>query len=162
MAELANCKRCHGLFHKHVSEVCPDCFDQENREFQKLFRRLQASRDEGGILIDDLAQEVGIPVAAIEAYYHDSRLGTAGIFLKFKCRECGAIVDEKGRKGRFCINCSEKVSTIAGVEVKSRQSIQREDEKMQEASRNMDLLNQPARQAPQTRRTGKAGFIRYR
>ncbi len=129
---IINCKQCHKLFQKTISDNCPTCAETENYQYQQLFRLLQSSKVQGGIFIEDLAEKIGMSVEAIEEYYLEAKLGTAGLFLKFKCRSCSEVVDENHRRGRYCINCSNELSDQAGVKVRSLQDIKREEERAKE------------------------------
>ncbi len=158
---IVNCKRCNKIFKKMVSEICPTCVEKENEQFQKMFRLLQSSQPHGGILIEDLSEQVGIPIEVIEEYYFEAKLGTAGLFLKFKCRACSEVLDENNRKGRYCIPCSNAVSNKAGVKVRSLQDIEREERRAKDIIQlpsGKQNVEQPV-ESPLPRR---AGFLRNR
>ncbi|MBK8191013.1 MAG: hypothetical protein IPK79_11250 [Vampirovibrionales bacterium] len=131
---IVNCARCNRVFKKALNDKCPECVEAEYQQFQMMFRLLQSSAEHGGMFIDDLAEKVGLSVDYIEQFYLDAKLGTAGLFLKFKCRGCGELIAEINRKGRYCVNCSETISTRAGVEVKSRSQLTRESEEVKLAT----------------------------
>ena len=66
---LANCKKCKKVFQKRLSDLCPDCITVEEEQFKALYRALQKYR-EYGVAIEELSNEVGIPVSDIEEFYY--------------------------------------------------------------------------------------------
>lgn len=158
--QIANCARCNRVFRKTLTDKCPECVEAEYQQFQMMFRLLQNSAEHGGLFIDDLAEKVGVSVEYIEQYYLDSKLGTAGMFLKFKCRSCGGVMAEMNRKGRYCINCSETVSAQAGVEVKSRNRLNRESDETRLITITETAPARPAAPAPMAMGERRSGFLR--
>jgi hypothetical protein len=144
-AAVANCSKCNKIFQKILSDLCPTCIQLEEEQFTLLYRALQKSAAHGGIAIETLSADLGIPVEDIERFYLEGRLSTAGIFLKFSCQGCGLVVGDMARKGRYCLKCSEMTATKAGVEVKSRQELEKEDAKEAARQKQLALLkkNQP-------------------
>ncbi len=158
---IANCKRCNKLFKKTISDSCPPCAETENQQYQQMFRMLQNSKSQGGILIDDLSAKVGMPIEIIEEYYFEAKLGTAGLFLKFKCRSCSEVIGEENRKGRYCLSCSNELSDKAGVQVRSRQSIEKAEAEAKEIIQ-LPSDKQKQEQAARPRPSRRAGFTRNR
>lgn len=155
---VINCKRCNKVFQKVTSqENCPACVRQEEEEVTLLYRRLQKSSSDGGILITELSEELEIPVEWIERYYLEGKLTTGGMFLKTICQGCSSVIREIQRKGRFCVTCSEETANKAGVEVKYISTIHKEEEAERRRQEQLQLLkkNQPAKNQPR-----KFGFTR--
>ncbi len=137
---VVNCKKCRIVFKKRASELCPDCIKLEDKQFQILYRALQKSGANGGIAIDDLSSEVGIPIEDIEKFYREGRLSTAASFLKTPCQSCGVLVGETERSGRYCTKCGEIAATKAGVEIKSLQALEKEAAQEHARQQQMSLL----------------------
>ncbi len=136
----------------------------ENSQFKQLFKALQDSKNNGGIIIADLSSLVNIPVEEIEDYYWGGKLGTAGAMLKFECRKCSVLISEFTRRGRYCVNCSDEVSEEAGVRVKSRQQIEKDDKFQEERAKEVQQL-ELSRKAKQInnlsdKKPRNSGFIR--
>ncbi len=146
---LANCKKCTKLFQKRLSDLCPECIKREDEQFTTLYRTLQASAPQGGMDIQVLSGQVGIPVEEIERFYLEGRLSTAGIYLKFHCLNCGMMMSELNRRGRFCINCSEATASQAGVAVRSFQELNRAQEREKLRQEYLNLLKKDSRAARQ-------------
>ena len=155
---LSNCKSCKKLFQKRIHDLCTDCIQVDEERFQTLYRRLQKSGATGGVEIVQLAGELDIPCEEIEKFYLAGRLGTAGVFLKFNCQTCGTMMTEVIRRGRYCVSCSAKNSSEAGVEVKSIQDITRQDERERLLREYQDMLrkgdSRAARQFGRSHRIG--------
>ncbi len=139
-AALANCKKCKKLFQKRISDLCADCIALEDEQVRNLYRILQKSGAQGGMAIEELSHETGVSVEEIEEFYHDGRLGTAAPLLKFQCISCGIMMGELQRKGRYCVNCSEKMAAQAGVAVKNTNDLARESAEAQKRQEQMALL----------------------
>lgn len=144
---ISNCKKCGKVFKRHANEVsCYACVKQEEEQFTLLYRTLQRSAPNGGIAIEELSAEVKVPVEEIERFYWEGRLSTAGAFLKMTCQACGVLTNERERRGRYCLKCSEMAANKAGVEIKSVQELDKQEAEAQHRQRQLSLLkkNQPA------------------
>lgn len=140
---VLNCKKCNKIFQRRLGDVCPHCIKQEEEHFTVLYRTLQKTAAQGGISLEALAKQVGIPAETIEKMYLEGRLSTAGVYLKLPCQQCGTLTQESGRKGRYCLRCSESTATQAGVEVKSIQEIRKEEDLQKRQQEQMELLKKP-------------------
>jgi hypothetical protein len=143
---IGNCKKCGKIFQKKTTEVsCYDCLKQEEEQFTLLYRTLQKSGTQGGIAIEALSAEVGVPVEEIERFYREGRLSTAGIFLKIPCQACGVMTTEVERRGRYCVKCSEMAANKAGVEIKSVQELDKAEAEEAKRQKQLAMLkkNQP-------------------
>lgn len=137
---VSNCKCCGKVFQKRLSDLCPACIEAEDQKVRKLYRAIQGSASRGGIPIEELAHQVGMTADEIEAYYLEGRLGTASTLLKFSCQGCGVMIGELQRKGRFCISCSEKTASQAGVSVRSKQELEKREREEQKKMEQLALL----------------------
>lgn len=155
---VINCKRCHKIFQKVTNhDHCPACVRLEEEQVTLLYRRLNKSAPEGGMLIHDLSAELEIPVEEIERFYLDGKLTTGANYLKTVCLGCGETIREIQRKGRFCVTCSENTANKAGVEVKYVQAIQKEEEAERRKQEQMQLLK---KNQPPTEQVRRFGFTR--
>ena len=158
---IANCSVCKRIFEKRLVDKCPECVEQEQDDFRKIYRILQESRNQGGITLDELSFQSGVSSEVIEDYYFAGQLGTAATLLKFQCSSCGLIVGELTRRGRYCMNCSDSFSNQAGIEVKTIQQINQENKQKKEKEELLSLLKQPKNQKNQKSTRGRrSGFIR--
>ena len=58
------------------------------------------------------------------------------------------------RKGRYCVNCSEKTAAEAGVQVRSSNELDRQDAKEREQLQRMEMLKKTKPTTPDNRRFG--------
>lgn len=138
---IGNCKQCNKIFKKRLSDLCVDCLQKSEDDFHLVYRILQKSGSVGGIAIEELAHESNISVDTIEEYYMEGRLGTASNYLKFQCQACDVLVGALQRKGRFCNACSEKTAVQAGVQIKSKQDIDKKDQAVMLKLEQQEFLN---------------------
>lgn len=155
---IFNCKRCGKVFQKRLSEMCPDCITLEEEQFKQLYRTLQKSATQGGIAIEELSAQVGVPVEEIERFYWEGRLSTAATYLKTQCHACGVTVRELERKGRYCLKCSEQTANKAGVEIKSIRDLEKAEEEARKQEQMQALLKK--QQASASTRYNAPGFER--
>lgn len=151
---VINCKKCNKIFQKRISDLCPACILVEEEQFKVLYRALQKSASQGGIAIEELSNEVEIPVEDIERFYLEGRLSTAGSLLKFQCQTCGVMMAAHERKGRFCHKCSEYTASKAGVEVKSTNQLEKASMEERQRQERLALLKKNQPQKPTERRFG--------
>lgn len=151
---VVNCRKCKKIFQKRLADICPECVRVEEEQFTVLYRTLQKSASQGGILIDDLAADVGMSVEDIERFYLEGRLSTAGIYLKMQCQACGMVMRDLDRRGRYCVKCSETTANQAGVEVKSIQELEKQEKQAQEQAQRMGLLKRSQAAERATRKFG--------
>lgn len=138
---IINCKKCNKIFKKVLTNLCADCIAKEEEHFRLMYRILQQSSAKGGVALEDLAHQVDLPVEEVESMYLSGRFGTAGIYLKFQCQGCSVMMTDMTRRGRFCITCSEKTAQKAGVEVRSKQDIEKRDQQDQMKQQHLNALN---------------------
>jgi hypothetical protein len=109
---VINCKKCNRVIRRCTSELCPECWEVDQKGFQMVYRTLQESNRGSGIAIDELARQSGL----------------AGPMLRFQCQGCNTMMSDLERRGRYCLSCSEKTATKAGVEVKPRHLLERQED----------------------------------
>ena len=153
---IANCKKCNKLYAHTGRDLCLQCLEADEAQFRMLYQTLQNTCKSGGIEITRLAEETGVSEDDIEAMYMTGRFSTAGIYLKFRCQSCDIMLNDINRKGRFCVNCSEKTATEARVEVKPLNELRKQEEKERRQQELKGLLKD--RHAPSTRHSRNFGF----
>jgi len=156
VGQVSNCRKCKKLFQRVASDLCQSCIALEEEQFTILYRALQKSGQQGGIAIDELAEQVGVPVEDIERFYLEGRLSTAGTNLKMPCQACGMMMRDIDRKGRYCVKCSEMTANRAGVEVKTMQQIQKADEEEHRRQQQMSLLKKSSLPGAEARKFGSS------
>ena len=122
---IVNCKQCKRLFRQLTAkDMCPECSSEYHDQLSKVYQHVLRHER---LSLEDIATQCKIPLSQVEAYFYDGKLGTASGHITSKCNRCGMDVLPIQRKGRFCIECANKVET----EVK-KDSFVREPEEMVE------------------------------
>ncbi|WP_317366972.1 hypothetical protein [uncultured Tyzzerella sp.] len=102
---LKSCSKCKKLFSSvGGSLICRECIKLEEEEFQRVRVYLRENR---GADINIVSDETGVPTKKILKYLREGRLEISeGMADILKCEKCGVSI----KSGKYCRNCSEKVS----------------------------------------------------
>lgn len=158
---IANCKKCNRVFQKVIQDFCSACIALEEEQCKVLYRILQKSAARGGIVIGELSRESGVSTEDIERFYLEGRLSTAGTLLKFQCQGCSVMIGEPERRGRYCRECSHRTANQAGVEVKSRQSLEKSEAEARRRQEQLELLKKKS-PPPAENAQRRFGMVRHR
>lgn len=104
MGELRNCPDCGKLFVRLNRNLCSDCAEKEEEEFEKVRLYLKENR---GISVDKASEETGVETKKIIKWVREGRIEAdlKGFFLN--CRRCGVEIEE----GNFCANCAKALAS---------------------------------------------------
>ncbi|WP_139491155.1 TIGR03826 family flagellar region protein [Brevibacillus dissolubilis] len=101
MANLANCVRCDVLFVRGVRDVCPKCYQEIEKEYEKVAQFLR-KRENRGSTIHQVSDATGVSVKQITRFIKDGRISVAGTpNLGYPCEQCGEPI----RTGNMCESC---------------------------------------------------------
>lgn len=104
---LRNCERCGRLF-SGTDSVCPDCYERERDEFDRVREYLARHR---GATVAEVSSQTGVSIQRIHRWAREGRLQVTQEQLgaALRCERCGVPIDG----GRFCPRClSELASEI--------------------------------------------------
>lgn len=102
--EVKNCVKCKKIF-QYLSgpQLCPNCKDQEEKDFQAVKDYLRANPK---ATITEVSEELEMSVDKITRYLREGRLEIApGSAIILECERCGAPITT----GRFCSSCSGRL-----------------------------------------------------
>lgn len=103
---IANCVRCHRMFHKTPGvKICQDCMQAEEAAFLRVRDFLEANPEAD---MDALLAETGLERQAVVRLVKAGRFGTLEEAVKrlgVECRHCGAAVV----RGHHCPACTEEL-----------------------------------------------------
>jgi flagellar operon protein (TIGR03826 family) len=97
-ASLRNCPECGRIFGYMGRNLCPDCMNKEEEEFQTVRKYV---RDHPGAGVFEVAEATGIDEEKILQFLRDGRLQSRGFQNTLECERCG----KKITAGRYCDNC---------------------------------------------------------
>ncbi|SET09404.1 flagellar operon protein TIGR03826 [Oceanobacillus limi] len=103
MAELANCTRCDKVFVKTIRDICQECYKQEEKDFQTVYRFLKKQVNREATLME-VVEATGVEEKLIIKFIKERRLHTTQFpKLAYPCENCGANIVS----GKLCSNCSQ-------------------------------------------------------
>ncbi|GAB7389200.1 membrane protein [Bacillaceae bacterium] len=102
---LDNCPRCGKVFVKGMRDVCPQCYEEIEAEYEKCvaFLRQKENRNAN---IDDLSKGTGVSVKQIIQFIRQGRISIADLpNMGIPCESCGKPI----KQGRLCADCSNRL-----------------------------------------------------
>lgn len=101
--ELRNCPQCGRVFRYTVRNLCPDCYAEEEKLFERVRDYLA---DNPGAKLDKVEQETGVPADKILKWLKEGRLiAKGGAIPGLECERCGSPIET----GRLCSKCSREL-----------------------------------------------------
>ena len=99
---LANCPRCGKVFARGVSDVCPACNKEIDKEYEKCANYL---RENKGASITLLSEETGVTIRQITRFIKEGRISLLDApNLSYPCESCGVLI----QSGNLCENCRRR------------------------------------------------------
>lgn len=103
MGELRNCPICGKIFIKVVRNICPDCLDQEEREYEEVRKYL---KDAPGASVSEVSEVTGVSEDRVLKWMREGRLDVALTVGGLTCRSCGAPITA----GNLCVRCAHELA----------------------------------------------------
>ena len=105
MQELANCSRCNAVFVKTVRDICRDCYEAEERAFEKVYQYL-SKRENREATLKEIVKATNVEEELIIKFIKEKRLRTSQFpKLAYPCEQCGVDIVS----GRLCGKCSQEM-----------------------------------------------------
>lgn len=102
MAELANCSRCDAVFVKHIREICNNCYREEEKAFDTVYKFLRERQNREATMME-IVEKTGVEEALIIKFIKEKRLRTSQFpKLAYPCEKCGSQIVT----GKLCGDCS--------------------------------------------------------
>lgn len=105
MPDLRNCPACGKVFVKISKNLCPDCIEKEEKEYEVVRKYL---KDNPGASVEEISEITGIDEKKILRWMREGRIdveyseGETGL----ACKRCGASIS----LGNLCANCINLLS----------------------------------------------------
>ncbi len=112
--QIINCNRCGVVFRRTDSPSCPGCSAETKEEVHRVYRYVSEHPNE---TLKKIATQCGLPLNQLEVLFYAGSLGAAGASIRTHCHQCGVELISIRRKGRFCIDCADKVEEATIVSV---------------------------------------------
>jgi flagellar operon protein (TIGR03826 family) len=103
--DVRNCKRCGKIFPYRGVNVCNDCFDQEEKDFEDVKAYLE---EHPGASTLEVSSKTDVEVRTITRFLREGRLEAEGIQVidsDLTCDKCGKPII----MGRYCDDCTKKL-----------------------------------------------------
>ncbi len=102
--DIKNCSKCGKIFVSSGSLVCPECFKEEEEQFEIVKQFLSANKMASA---REVSEGTGVPVEVVTEFIRRGFLvGTAHGYEKSKCAICKKPIP----KGKICAKCQEALS----------------------------------------------------
>lgn len=109
MANLRNCSQCGRLFPYAGRNICGNCLEKEEEEYQLVRKYV---RDHPGAGVLEVAEATEVEHDKILQFLRDGRLKSKGMTTSLTCERCGIAISN----GRWCDKCTQQVkSEIQGA-----------------------------------------------
>ncbi|MHB9093455.1 MAG: hypothetical protein ACYC21_02185 [Eubacteriales bacterium] len=105
MGDLRNCPVCGKVFVKLNRNLCPECMDKEEFEYEEARKYL---KDNPGASIEEISELTGIDEKKIMRWVREGRIDVNydGVSPGVTCKRCGASIS----LGNLCSNCIRLLS----------------------------------------------------
>lgn len=98
---LANCTKCGKLYNKMIHDLCPECIDKIEQDFDKVYSFL---KENGPAHIDAIHEATGVEKKLIMKFLAENRF--EGVQVSYKCETCGATINS----GKLCEKCAQDLN----------------------------------------------------
>ncbi len=132
MGDLRNCPECGKVFVKINKNLCPDCIEKEENEFEEVRKYL---KDNPKASVEEIVEITGVEEKKVLRWMREGRVdvsfsdGSSGL----TCKSCGARI----KTGNFCSSCAKALSAQMKGAAGQRTIRQEEPEKEKEKRRGM-------------------------
>ncbi|PAV31075.1 hypothetical protein CIL05_04700 [Virgibacillus profundi] len=105
MAELANCSRCNTVFVKGVRDICQNCYKEEEKAFDIVYRFLRQRKNREATMVE-IVKATGVEEELIIKFIKENRLRTSEFpKLAYPCERCGTHIVT----GKLCESCTKEI-----------------------------------------------------
>src|SRR5699024_6023902 len=130
MSELAYCVRCNQVFAKTVRDICLDCYREEEKAFEIVYKFLSKQENREATL-QEIVNATEIEEELIIKFIRNNRLRTSQFpKLSYPCERCSTPIVS----GTLCANCSDSIlkqfKHHEAIEQREKEVTQREREKI--------------------------------
>ena len=105
MSDLRNCSQCGKVFVRINRNICPDCMDKEEHEYEEVRKYL---KDNPGASVMEIAEVTGVHEDKILKWMREGRIDAIyrgdGVIT---CKRCGASITA----GNLCAKCAQSLAS---------------------------------------------------
>lgn len=105
--QLANCPKCGKLFVKGIRDICPACWQLEEKAFVKVVTYLRDPQHKGATIYE-ASEATGVSVQLITKFIRQGRISLKQYpDLGYPCEACGQLTKD----GNLCSDCRTKFTS---------------------------------------------------
>lgn len=99
MNNLVYCPRCNKLFARHFREVCNNCHQELEKDYERCIEYLRKNK---GLTIQQLSEDTEISIKQITRWIREGRISLMDApNLMYPCEVCGTLI----RESNMCDSC---------------------------------------------------------
>jgi Predicted transcriptional regulator len=99
MNNLVYCPRCNKLFAKHFREMCNNCHQELEKDYERCIEYLRKNK---GLTIQQLSEDTEISIKQITRWIREGRISLMDApNLTYPCEVCGTLI----RESNMCDAC---------------------------------------------------------
>ncbi|BBI36153.1 flagellar protein [Cohnella abietis] len=100
---LTYCPRCEKLFNKNFRDVCNNCYQDLERDYERCVDYL---RQHKGLDIQQLSEEMEISIKQITRWIREGRISLVNApNMSYPCESCGILI----RENHICESCKKRL-----------------------------------------------------
>ena len=101
---LGNCPKCGRLMVKGLKNICPNCLQEIEDQYQLCLKYLRENRQ---CSLVELSEATGVSVGQITKFIREGRISIANHpNMSYECEVCGATI----REGNLCESCRVRLT----------------------------------------------------
>lgn len=101
--DLANCPRCGRLFSKNFRDVCQNCHQELEHDYERCVNYL---RENKGLTIQQLSDDTELSIRQITRWIREGRISLFNApNMSYPCESCGILI----RDGHMCDSCRNRL-----------------------------------------------------
>ena len=101
--DLTYCPRCGKLFNRNFRDVCNNCFQSLEEDYQRCAEHLRKNK---GMDIQQLSDDTEISIKQITRWIREGRISLLDApNMSYPCESCGTLI----REGNLCDSCKKRL-----------------------------------------------------
>ncbi|NGQ95626.1 flagellar protein [Brevibacillus sp. SYP-B805] len=125
LGTLDNCPRCGTLFVRGVRDVCPKCYQEIEREYEKCSQYLR-KRENRGANIQQVSEATGVSIKQITKFIKEGRISIANHpNMGYPCEGCGLLITT----GHLCDLCAKELNREISLDNELKERLSAEEQR---------------------------------
>jgi len=102
--DLTYCPRCGKLFNKNFRDVCNNCHQELEKDYERCVEHLRKNK---GLDIQQLSEEMEVSIKQITRWIKEGRISLMNApNMSYPCESCGILI----REGHLCDSCKKRLT----------------------------------------------------